>query len=291
VIVDGQLHEPGPHLDWPEDPEPRNRAMTEIALAWMEAAGVDKALLQPATEWGAYAAAQRPDTFAYVPGFFHEPGAELPDYAAAVDELVARPGVKALRLFYAYPPGGENAARFERGDFDPLLRACEQRRIPLFVFATRWLHLLPRAIEAHPDLTLIVDHLGLPQPPMDERESPPWRSLGALLDLARYPNVAVKLCGAPALSEQGPPFADVWPHLDRIIEAFGADRLLWASDQSRFHGRIGFHVRIPDAFGPYPGRHTYAQSVGLFRDAPHLSEAEKALILGGTLSRLLGWPS
>jgi L-fuconolactonase len=290
-VVDGQLHEPGPRLKWPEDPEIRNRLLTEMALAWMDSAGVDAALLQTSTDWGAYAAERMPDTFAHVPGFYQEGDGELPDYPAEVDRLSGLPGVKALRLFIGHPLSGENARRFERGAFDPLLAACEARSIPLFIFATRHLDLLPRAIEAYPDLTLIVDHIGLPQPPMDERESPPWRSLDSLLELARYPNVAVKLCGALSLSETSPPFDDVWPPLNRIVDAFGAERLLWASDQSRILGRIGFHVEVERALGPYPGKHTYAQSVDLYRDAQHLSDDQKRLILGGTLTRLVGWPA
>ncbi len=290
VIVDGQLHEPGPRLKWPEDPDVRNLALTEIALGWMDSAGVDKALLQTTSDWGSYAAERMPDTFAYVPGFYHEADGPLPDYPTEVDRLAVRPGVKAFRLFIGHPLSGENARRFERGEFDPLLAACEARAIPLFIFATRHLHLLPRAIEAHPGLTLIVDHIGLPQPPMDQRETPPWRSLDSLLALARYPTVAVKLCGALSLSQTSPPFEDVWPPLNRIIDAFGAERLLWASDQSRILGRIGFHVELAHALGPYPGKHTYAQSVDLYRNARHLSEDQKRLILGGTLTRLVGWP-
>jgi L-fuconolactonase len=291
VIIDGQLHEPGPHLTWPEDPEARNRALTEIALAWMESAGVDRALLHPSTDWGAYAATQAPGRFAYVPAFLLPPGAPLPDFPNAVEELVARPGVKGLRLIVSYPPTGENAARLEQGVFEPLLEACERRGVPLFLYITGCLQLVPAVAESHPDLTLVVDHFGIPQPPMEERDDPQWKGLDALVELAQYPNVAVKVCGAIALSDGPPPFADVWPHLDRLIAAFGADRLLWASDQSRFLGRIGFDHEIPQAIDPYPGKHTYAQSIDLFRNAEHLSDADKAMILGGTLMRLLDWSS
>jgi amidohydrolase family protein len=289
VIIDSQIHEPGPHLAWPEDPEARNRVLTEIALAWMDSAGVDRAVLHPSSDWGEYAATQLPDTFAYVPAFLPRPGEPLPDFPSAVDELLARPGVRAVRLIVGYPPTGENIVLFEQGAFEPLLAACEQRRVPLFLFATGCLRSLPAVIESHPDLTMVVDHFGLPQPPVEARDEPPWKDLDLLLDLAPYPNVYVKVCGAIALSESGSPFADVWPHLDRVIAAFGADRLLWASDQSRFLGRIGFEIQMPDAIAPYVGKHTYAQSIDLFRSANHLSDDDKALILGGTVMRLLDW--
>ena len=56
--------------------------------------------------------------------------------------------------------------------------------------------------------------------------------------LARYPNLALKWCHAPShLSNAAYPFRDVLPHLRRAIEAFGPERIMWASDhtQSKTH--------------------------------------------------------
>jgi L-fuconolactonase len=59
------------------------------------------------------------------------------------------------------------------------------------MFITGSLPLANGVAERHPELTLIIDHLGLRQPTMDKAESPPFKSLPDLLDLAKFPNVAM----------------------------------------------------------------------------------------------------
>lgn len=88
--------------------------------------------------------------------------------------------------------------------------------MPVCVFAPAILRELGGLAAALPDLQLVVDHLGLPQPPLVPPDRPePFGRLPELLSLARRPNVAVKLTGAPTLSRQRYPFADLWPHLHR----------------------------------------------------------------------------
>jgi L-fuconolactonase len=180
--------------------------------------------------------------------------------------------------------------RLEAGIWDPLLAACEKHRVPVFLFITGWLPQATRIAERFPDLTLIIDHLGLRQPPLDTPEQPPFKSLPDLLGLARFPNVFVKLCGLPALSAQPYPYADVAPQLRAICDAFGAERLMWASDTSRFFGRIGIgRFQNPVTLGDYPGKHRYADSFHFIRDSDVLTATEKEAILGGTVRRVLGW--
>ena len=143
----------------------------------------------------------------------------------------------------------------------------------------------------YPKLTLVVDHLGLAQPPLEAPDSPPFARLPGLLELAAHPNVAVKLCGAPSLSLEPYPFEDVWAPVREIVDAFGADRLMWASDISRFQGRVGWALRVPGADGHYTGKHTYAESLALFRDTGLLSQNEREQVLGGTVRRILEWPA
>jgi L-fuconolactonase len=84
----------------------------------------------------------------------------------------------------------------------------------------------------------------------------------------------------------------VWPHVLRVVEAFGVDRLVWVSDISRFQRRTSWDW-AGRAARDYPfahvGMHTYADAVELYRSTTRLSAAEKAQLLGGTLRRLLRW--
>ena len=68
-IIDAQLHEPALSLDWGQvDRDVRFQMMLEVELGYMDAVGVDKAILFPIeTEWGAWAAERLPDRFAVVP--------------------------------------------------------------------------------------------------------------------------------------------------------------------------------------------------------------------------------
>jgi L-fuconolactonase len=141
-------------------------------------------------------------------------------------------------------------------------------------------------------------------------DSPPFRQLPGVLELAQFPNVAMKLSAAPTLSLEPYPFEDLWEPVLRIVEAFGPERLMWGTDIQRVARRI--NMRPPGyeqltaeqkrehaarqqqytEFGAagYVGKHTYAEAVGFVRDTTRLSAHEKAEILGGTLRRLLRWP-
>jgi hypothetical protein len=126
---------------------------------------------------------------------------------------------------------------------------------------------------------------------MEQPDDPQWLKLPQLLEMAQYPNVAVKLCGVPGLSEEGYPYADVWPKVEQLLEAYGPDRLAWASDIGRFRGRVAWSIRVPGTEGHYTGKHNYMESLALYLYNSSLSEDEKAKLLGGTTRRLLKWPA
>jgi L-fuconolactonase len=298
-IVDGQLHEPGPILGWEGAPaELRRQLFTELVQAMTESVGVDAVLLHPYEDpgWAEGLADQHPGRFASVVEL-QDPAA--PDIEERVAELAGRPGVVGARVIAAVPP--EQLARLAAGEFDAAFAACERHRLPAFAMVSGSPALLDPVARAHPDLQIVVEHIGTRQPPAESYwaaaddwgfsvpEDPPFRSLPDLLALARYEHVAVKLCGAPTLSTQGFPFADVWPRVEEVIAAFGVERAFWASDIGRMSGRIGLTIRVPGADRPYQGKHNYMESLRFFSDNPQLSAAEKQQLLGGTVRRLLGW--
>ena len=108
----------------------------------------------------------------------------------------------------------------------------------------------------------------------------PFEKWPALLGLAPFPNVAVKFCGAQLLSSEPYPHRDVWPRLHEVLDAFGVDRLMWASDFTR--------LRMVPPGDPWRG--TYAEALGFVRDSGELSDDELEALLGGTARRLLSWP-
>jgi len=73
---------------------------------------------------------------------------------------------------------------------------------------------------------ILIDHCGRPDPA---------RGLGqagfqAVLKLAQSGRATVKLSGMQKFSSQGWPFDDARPYVQALIEAYGLDHCLWASD-------------------------------------------------------------
>jgi predicted TIM-barrel fold metal-dependent hydrolase len=68
------------------------------------------------------------------------------------------------------------------------------------------------------------------------------------------------------------PYDALLPLLRKGIDAFGADRIIWASDHTAIEG------------------HSWAELLFCLRDAKAISLAEKEAILGGTMRRLLDCP-
>lgn len=121
----------------------------------------------------------------------------------------------------------------------------------------------------------LFSHLGLPGV-VERRTSPEWldNRLKPLLSLVRLPNVHVKISGLYAMCEPQHAF----PHdgaeivIRRMLEAFGPERCLWASD---FAPALEF-VSFPQTI-EWPGRN-------------QLSETEQRLVFHDNLERLVFQP-
>jgi predicted TIM-barrel fold metal-dependent hydrolase len=126
-----------------------------------------------------------------------------------------------------------------------------------------------------PRLNIIVDHCGMPSTRYGvagEAAAQGARYFDTVLALAEHPNVALKWSHAQErFGVTDYPFAGLRPLLRRALEAFGPERVVWASD----------HTVLPFA---------WAQLLDSLRDDPELTMAEKAWLLGGALRRLLDWP-
>jgi L-fuconolactonase len=90
-------------------------------------------------------------------------------------------------------------------------------------------------LSLHPELTLLIAHLGLP--PATQAPLPPDKarsSLKSVLQLASFANVHVKFSGFYALAqpEHAYPHVAAWPYAQAITETFGTTRIVWGSDFS-----------------------------------------------------------
>jgi L-fuconolactonase len=282
-IVDAQVHLNRLGSDWQHTDD---ALIVDYALVTMDALGLAAVLID---EWAGFDEKRR-----HLPGYvlpngamrgrhpFSEKAIELhPDrfaYVARIDpndpdldELMAtvraKPGAVCLRIV-PIPEVGE-VELFERGGYQRLFAAAEKCQMPIFCWFPGRSHMLAPYLEKFPNLQLILDHCGV-----SRAEGNHAAQLEQVFSLARYPNLALKWCHAPShLSREAYPFADVMPHLRRAIEAFGAQRVMWASDhtQSKVH-------------------HSWAQALYYVLDSKELTDHEKEWILGRSIRTILRWP-
>jgi L-fuconolactonase len=92
---------------------------------------------------------------------------------------------------------------------------------------TRHLKYVPHVAESCPDLKLVIDHLA--KPPIARNEIEEWSR--ALEPLAHYSNMHCKLSGlvTEANWNSWQPH-DLRPFVDRVLEFFGPDRMMFGSD-------------------------------------------------------------
>lgn len=282
-IVDAQIHEPQPTR--PVDPALGEAVSllvnVEIAREAIDCVGVDAALVFARQPYMDACVARYPDRFA---------GALTFDYAAPdLEEQVAtfrqRAGMLGGRNLVGNARDATLRPEFEAGAFERLYVAAEKHNLPLFFSTHGHAHVMASVAKAHPNLTMIIDHLGVSQSPVSPPRPDPWDKLPGLLSLAQFPNVHVKFSGAPVLSHEPYPHHDVWPYLHQIIDAFGPERLMWGTDFTRLRW-----VPVVGGLAPRDQWHLYSDSVGYLRDTNEIGPAEKELIFGGTIRRVLRWP-
>jgi predicted TIM-barrel fold metal-dependent hydrolase len=283
-IIDGQIHEPQPGVALTDEQKAHATVLeVELAREALDSVGVDIALAVTSEKFIAAAAQRYPGRFPGVVTFSPTAEGDLPAEAARVRSL---PTTVAGRALIANWMDATLRPEFSAGRFDPLFAAAEALRLPLFTSTHGWCKVMGPVAERHPDLTLIIDHIGVSQHPVSPPTAEPWRTFPDLLELARYPNVHVKLCGAPLLSGEAYPFDDLWPQLEKLFRAFGVDRVLWASDYTRMR-----MADLPRGERPRRRGISYADSLNYLLRTDRLGFADKQAILGGTARRVLRMPS
>jgi L-fuconolactonase len=89
-------------------------------------------------------------------------------------------------------------------------------------------------ITRSPNTTIVIDHLGLPQPFEPPVPARPWTELRKVLELAVYDNVRIKIRGACTLSHEAFPYRDIWGRRPREGSSFSI------SCANRFQCGTGF---------------------------------------------------
>jgi predicted TIM-barrel fold metal-dependent hydrolase len=281
-IVDAQIHEPtlGRRVDQ-SIKDNISLWQVELAREAMDASGVDIALAVTSESFIDLAHKRYPGRF---PGV-HTFNMAHPDIASEVRRIRAHPAMVAGRALVADFVTAKMRPEFEQGAYDPLYAAAETAGLPMFNSTHGGCAKMAGVAEKFPNLTLIIDHIGVAQHPVSPPEVMSWAPFEDLLELAKYPNVHVKLCGAPLLSHENYPYADVWPNLDRMFAAFGFDRIMWGSDYTRLRA-----ANLPRGDRPRRRGISYSENLNYLLHSDRLTFEQKKLVLGGNARRLFKLP-
>ena len=213
-----------------------------------------------------------------------------PDLKAVVRFARDARYARALRI----SPGMTRAemADFVNGGYDDVFAYASDYGLPIFVQIAGRTDVLERIVKKYPDSRIIICHCGMPPgkslwPIFAKMEGKPdsmeyWRKVGEeppdqafakVLRAAQWKQVALKWAHAPVMFDAaGYPNLGARPYLRQALNAFGAERMMWASDISA--NQSG---------------ESWAELLFAIRENPDLSAGEREWILGRTARNWLNW--
>ena len=243
------------------------------ALAEMNEAGVDCAVIHPPASIGEHmnayaieAVEHHPDRFCILGNF----DLQSPER----ENIVARwrersPAMLGFRFSFNEP---HQKTWLTDGTLDWFWKSCEKQdlRVGLLVSGPT-IPVFGKIAERHPGLKMHIDHIGRGGGRATIKDDAIYADLPQMLALARLPNVAVKLSGAPSTSSQPYPYRNIHGYLKQIIDAFGPNRCFWGTDITRM---------------PISWR----QCVTMFtEEMPWLRGRDLELVMGRAIVDWLGW--
>ena len=275
LIVDSQVHiwgastrqRPWPAPDAGRAAEPHRPVPLgyQELLTEMNAAGVQAAVIVPPSWEGDYndlgleAARIHPRRFAMM-GRLDTTRKDAPE---RVKTWRSQPGMLGLRFMLT--PG---SALLAEGAASWLWPAAEKAGVPVTLSARGNIALIGEVARRHPGLRLSIDHIGAVSV---KRGAEAFLGFAEILALGSLPNVAVKVSALPCISGEPYPFRNTHGHLHQVYEAFGAERMVWGTDLSRFPC-------------------SYSLGVSMFtEELPWLKGAELEQVMGKAVLRWFDW--
>ena len=236
----------------------------------MDKVGVDGAILISPFSLYQYDASYALEVYAKHPGRFGLVRPFDSDSVSPADDVAnwaATTGVVGARVMLT-------AKEYQADDtgLNAILAGGAKAGIPINVMCSGKLPLMAELARRNPNTSMIIDHVGLAQPFLPPAPPEPFGDLDNVIALAALDNVSIKISGAGTLSHQSFPYPDIWEPLGKVFKAFGFDRCMWGTDWTRAVELLN-----------------YEQGVEAFRVTDQLSDAERATLMGGSLSKIYKW--
>ena len=184
-----------------------------------------------------------------------------------ITEWTGTPGVVGARIMLSAEP-----FEADHPGINQIVASAGQAGVPVNMMCSTRLELFGELARRHPNTQLVIDHLGIAQPPEPPAPDEPFADLPKVLALAELDNVAIKISGAGTLSHEPFPYPDIWEPLRQIFDAYGFDRCMWGTDWTRATKLLN-----------------YQQGVECFRVTDQLSDSERSVLMGGSLTKIYGW--
>ena len=276
MIIDSQIHAyeaNTPARPWHSVPNWPAHATGDEMVAELDRLGIDGAIFISSFSMYRYDASYAVEVQRAHPGRFALVKPVDPDDPANEDtvaEWKKSPGAVGVRIMPTREPGRDR--RFDDPGFDRILRAAARHDLPVNMLCWGNIETGTAIVDRHPETRFILDHLGILQPKAPPAPDDPWADLPKVLELAKRPNVVIKISGACTLSKKPYPFPDIWDPLARIFDAWGFERCLWGTDWTRAYAVVN-----------------YDQAVEPFRTTDRLSHTEKAMLMGGACAKAYRW--
>jgi predicted TIM-barrel fold metal-dependent hydrolase len=177
----------------------------------------------------------------------------------------ASSGFVGVRL--TFPPYRE-VSWLDDGTADWFWPLANALALPVMMWAPKRAAAIGELAQRFARIRFIVDHINLFV--MDKAEAVE-REVSSVLQLAHLPNVAVKVSSLPAHSSEPFPYRDMHGHIERVVQAFGAERAMWGTDLTRMAC-------------------SYPQAIAMFTEhLPFLNAEQLQSVMAGTAEHWLPW--
>jgi len=245
-IVDAQVHlwkAESPDWKWvpgllPQLPEPFT---IERLVSMMDEAGVDRAVIVPPS-WPGDRNDYALEAVKRYPNRFRVMGRiplQDPKSADLLPKWKEQQGMVGVRVTFN---NAQNIPWLTDGTANWFWAAAEKAGLPVMCFAPGRVSLLAPIAEKHPQLSLILDHMGLTAAMLKDNKVE--EAVGQAVALAKYPNVSVKMSASPGISREPYPFRDIAGHLKRVFDAYGPQRSYWGTDLTNSYAKASYRQRI-----------------------------------------------